>query len=69
MSIISYKNINLRHKKSVKPCTMLAPHLEALDCLSSKERATQKPHACMYNISSTPIVAIGVWVHQWLHGI
>ena len=33
------------------------------------KRATQKPHADMYNNPSILIVANGLWIHQWLYGI
>ncbi|MBR4118765.1 MAG: hypothetical protein IKK64_01645 [Bacteroidales bacterium] len=47
---------------------MLASLLEALAKPECQKRATQKPHACMYNTYSIPIVTNSVCVHQWLLG-
>ena len=64
--IIKVISSTFRFKREALHCRSLHTlRLLEMPCLS--KRATQKPHACMYNNPPIPMFAVGVWIHQWLY--
>ncbi len=64
--IISKIQIIFWFKREALHCRSLHV-LRLLELPYKSKRATQKPHACMYNNPPIPMFAVDVWVHQWLY--